>query len=137
MESNEEIVQIAERLADHEKRISDLEAVLQKKPHVRSKPLSIKEFILQKKPRNDVQKALAIGFYLEQYEDYSSFNVTDLADGFRAAKERVPDNVGDKVQKNIRNGHMMVAKEKKDNLTAWTLTNSGEEYVENDFKKRK
>ena len=31
----------------------------------------------------------------------------------------------------------MEAKEKKDNLKAWTLTNSGEKYVENNLKKEK
>lgn len=98
-----------------------------------SKPMSIKEFILEREPQSDIQKALAIGYYLEKYEGLLSFNVRDLADGFRAAKEAVPGNVGDKVQANIRKGHMMEAKDKKENLKAWMLTSTGEKHVANGF----
>jgi hypothetical protein len=137
MASDEQIQRLKERLGQHDKRISKLERLLQEKPQAVRKPMSIREFILAKKPENDVQKALAIGYYLEKHEDFSSFNVRNLADGFRAAKERVPQNVSDKVQWNIRKGHMMEAKAKKNNLKAWFLTGSGEEYVESGFTKRR
>ena len=58
------------------------------------------------------------------------FNTKDLAEGFRSAKEPPPTNMNDKVNLNIRKGHMMEAKEKKDKSKAWVLTNSGEKFVE-------
>lgn len=135
MLSDEEIVRINERLEDHEARISALETLLGRKPEAVKKPQSIREFMLEKKPGNDVQRTLVIGYYLENYESLASFNAKDLERGFRRAKERVPENVNDKVQKNVRKGHMMEAKDKKDNLKAWILTNSGEEHVNNGFKR--
>lgn len=137
MASNEEIMEIKKKLEEHEGRISKLESLSQTKPETVKKKISIKEFILSKKPKDDVQKTLAIGYYLEKYENLPPFNVKDLEESFRAAREKVPKNIGDKVQLNIKKGHMMDAKEKKDNLKAWVLTNSGEKYVENNFKKEK
>lgn len=137
MASDEEIMEMKKKLEEHEERISKLESLSQTKPEAVKKEVSIKEFILSKKPKNDVQKTLAIGYYLEKYDDLSSFNIRDLERSFRSAKEKAPKNVGDKVQKNIGRGYMMDAKEKKDKLKAWVLTNSGEKHVENGFKKEK
>ena len=133
---DEEIIEIKKKLEEHEKRISKLESLSQTKPETIEKKHSVKEFILSKKPKNDVQRTLTIGYYLEKYENFSSFNVSDLEEGFRTAKEKVP-NIGDKVQKNIKKGHIMDVKEKKDNLKAWVLTSSGEMHVEKDFKQGK
>lgn len=135
MASNEEIMEIKKKLKEYEERISKLESVSQTKPETVKKKISIKEFILSKKPKNDVQKTLAVGYYLEKYENFSPFNVKDLERSFIAAREKVPKNIGDKVQLNIKKGHMMEFKEKKDNLKTWILTNSGEKYIESDFKK--
>lgn len=132
---NEEIKKI---LGDHEKRISALEEFVKgKQVHKPDKKISIKEFILSKKPKDDVQRTLVIGYYLEKYESFSSFNAKNLENGFRKAKETVPKNINDKVNLNIKNGHMMEAREKKDNKKAWVLTASGERFVENDFKKER
>lgn len=128
---------IKRQLEDHEKRISGLEALSQKKPELITKKLSVKEFILSKKPKSEIQKTLAIGFYLEKYEGLPSFNVKDLEDWYRAAKEPLPKNMNDTVNKNIAKGHIMDAKEKKDNKRAWILTNSGEIFVESGFKENK
>lgn len=132
--SEEDILKdIMARLEDHESRISALEGAPDRKPKVEGKKLSIKEFLLTKKPANDVQKALAIGYYLEHFEGMNEFNVKDLAEGFRSAKEPAPANINDKVNSNIQKGHMMEEKEKKDKLTAWVLTNSGEKFVEEEL----
>jgi hypothetical protein len=124
--------ELAKKLDDHEKRISTLEGI--PIPKSQNKKLSIKEFLLSKKPSDDVQKTLAIGYYFEQFESMTSFNSRDLADGFRTAKEPPPQNINDKVNLNIRKGHIMEAKEPKDNLKSWVLTHSGEKFVEGNFE---
>lgn len=134
MTENDELKKIKETLEDHEKRIALLEkASSEKKTRNAYKKVSIKEFILQKQPKNDVLKALAIGYYLEKYESFVSFNAKDIEKGFRDAREKVPPNVSDKIQKNVEKSHMMEAEE-KDGLKAYSLTNSGEKFVENNFK---
>ena len=135
MTANEDIVKIKKKLEEHENRISELESLFRTKPEAVKKEVSIKEFLLSKKPKNDVQKTLAIGYYFENYQGLSSFNAKDLESGLRTAKEKVPKNIQDKVLKNVKKGHMMEAKEKKDNLKAYVLTISGEQLVENDFNK--
>jgi hypothetical protein len=136
MEHNsDELSEIKKILADHEKRISSLESLIQTKPGKIKKKLPIKEFILQKHPERDVDKTLVIGYYLEHYKNVSSFNVKDLEIGFREAKEPLPKNINDTVNKNMEKGYMMEAEEKKDGLKAWVLTNTGEKVVEEGFGK--
>jgi len=132
---SEEVVKIRKKLEEHEERISKLEKLLQTKKEVMKKRLSIKEFILQKKPRNDVQRALAISYYLENYEGFSCFNSKDIGKGFREAREKVPTNVADKIQQSIAKGYMMKADEEKDGKIAYVLTNTGVRFIESGFTK--
>lgn len=127
---SEELSEMKKKIDEHEERISELEKLVQKKPKGIEKKVSIKEFILQKKPRNDVQRALIIAYYLENYEGFSSFTSKDIEKSFREARETVPPNVPDKVQLNIAKEHMMKAGEKKDGKTAYVLTNSGVRFIE-------
>jgi len=124
------IKDLMKKLDDHENRISALEGMPAKRTQVEGKKLSVKEFLLTKKPNDDVQRTIVIGYYLEHFESMDSFNTRDLADGFRSAKEPLPSNINDKVNSNIDKEYMMKAKEKKDKLKAWFLTNSGEKFVE-------
>ena len=124
------IKDIMTKLGDHESRISALEGMPAKKTEGQGKKLSIKEFLLTKKPGDDVQKTLVIGYYLEHFEGMDKFNARDLTEGFRLAKEPPPTNINDKVNLNIQRGRMMEAKEKKGKFKAWVLTNSGEKFVE-------
>lgn len=96
---------------------------------------SIKEFLIECAPKSGTQTALAIGFYLENYEGVSPFNAADLKKGFRAARETPPANVNDTANWCVKGGHMMEEPEKKDSMKAWVVTRSGEEYVRNGFKK--
>jgi hypothetical protein len=137
MTHEEEITKITRKLEEHDQRISAIERSLQASPESVKKRVSVKEFILSKKPKNDVERTLSIGYYLENWEALSAFNVKDLEKGFRDAREKVPNNINLCVIANTGKGHMMEAKGKKDNLKAWVLTNSGEKYVEGDFRKEK
>ena len=133
--SIEDLSYIRKKLEEHEERISYLENFFNKQEIKTIKKLSIREFLISKNPKNDVQKTLGICYYLETYEHKASFNKEDIEEGFRRAKEKVPDNINYKVFRNIKNGYLMEAKNKLDNLKTWTLTNSGIEFVENSFLK--
>jgi len=130
-----ELEEIRGILEQHEKRISDLENLAAVKPKKMQKKLSVKEFILEKKPGSDVEKTLVVAYYLENCKNVSPFNLNDLEALFKKAKEIVPDNLNDKVNKNIAKGYMEEAEDKKDSKKAWTLTETGERFVENDLKK--
>lgn len=138
-----DIKSLSEKILNLETRLTVLENLVGKKKtdiidnSSPSKKLSVKEFILLKKPSGDVQKTLTIAYYLEKNEDMRSFNVEDLAHYFQLAKEQTPENLNDKINMNIKKGHMMEAKEKKENKKAWVITNSGEQFVDNNFKETK
>lgn len=123
-------------LEDHEKRITDLEKKLSEELATASpvKMLSIKELMLSKKPKDDIQKTLLIGYYLEKYSKLADFTPKDLKDGFGNAKEPLPENMSDKIAKNIKKGHLMELPNKNDGRRALAVTSSGEKFVENDFK---
>ncbi|NTW13626.1 MAG: hypothetical protein HGA31_01165 [Candidatus Moranbacteria bacterium] len=100
-----------------------------------SRKMSVKEFLLQCNPKGDVQKTLAIGYFLEVHEGMASFNKTNIERSFQAIKERPPININDKINMSIRKGHIHEGSEKKDGKTTWSLTPSGEEFVKNHFQK--
>lgn len=93
------------------------------------KKQSPKEFLLTKNITGDVQRTLALAYYLESNEEMESFNVPDLEKTFRTAKEKVPKNLNDQINKNISKGYLMDAEEKKDSKKAWILTSTGEKFV--------
>lgn len=138
-ETLNEILQIVKNL---EQRISRMESgtnhevrTVAANTSLGARKTSIKEFLLEHRPSDDVQKTLSIAYYLETYENLTSFNKTDLETGFRSAKEKLPSNMNDKVNMCIKNGHMMDAAEKKDSMKAWVVTSTGEQYFKNGFKK--
>ena len=78
----------------------------------------------------ETQKVLALAYFLEREEGLASFNVPDLEIAFRSAREKVPKNMNDAVNKNIARGFLMEAKAKKNLKKAWHLTATGEIFVE-------
>ena len=132
---------LEERISVLEQKVSKLEAMFAEDTHsnqkssIHGKKLTIKEFVLEKNLKGDVQKTLTVAYYIEKYEKMISVNVDDLAKYFRLAKEPLPSNLNDKINMNIRKGHMTEAEEKKDGKKAWYLTSTGENYVEQELKK--
>ncbi len=130
------------RIDDLEKKVEKLELIinenLSNKNIENKKKKSLKEFLLEKNEeknlKNDVQKTLAIGYYLENNGNMESFNVEDIRNGFFKAREKIPKNIPDKILLNIKKGHLMESDEKKDNLKSYVLTSLGESYVESNFK---
>lgn len=97
------------------------------------KKVSAKEFLLTKELKSETQKVLALAYFLEHIEGMTSFNVPDLESAFRAAKEKVPMNMNDAVNKNIVKGFIMEAEAKKDSKKAWYLTSTGERHTETEL----
>src|SRR6266508_2443203 len=57
------------------------------------KKLSIKEFLLESPPTTDIQRTLAVGYFLETHVGMTSFTRSDLEKGYNDAKEPVPSNI--------------------------------------------
>lgn len=124
------------RVSELEKRVSQLEKRFASAPAPRAtsgKKMSAKEFLITKSVKSETQRVLALGYFLERVEGMTSFNVPDLEATFRSAKEKLPKNMNDAVNKNITRGFLMEAEAKKDAKKAWYLTSTGERYVENEM----
>lgn len=93
------------------------------------------EFLNQKKLDDDVKRALAIAYWLDDFEKVGAFNVDDIEKYFQLARYAVPKNLNDKINMNVKNKHMAPLKEKKDGKKAWYVTNIGANVVENKLNK--
>lgn len=123
------------RLNEIEKRLMRIEAILAGPQHglpapAKIKRQSAKEFLLARNVKAETQKVLALAYFLEHVEGLTPFNVADLEAMFRQAREKLPKNMNDAVNKNIARGFLMQAREKKDSRKAWNLTATGERFVE-------
>ena len=137
MTIEQKIEQILQKLEVIEERLNKVEAVVFEEKEERrvKKRISPKEFLIAKKPRSGAEKTLVLAYYLEKHRGVSPFTIRDLRQIFMEAKEPIPKNLNDKVNLNIRRGLIMEVG-KKNGLKAWTLTNSGEDYVETVMKER-
>jgi hypothetical protein len=129
---------LSQILHDHEARISALEKRLEgaSAQFVAQKKQSAREFLLSKTVSADTQKVVALAYFLEKHEGLGSFNVPDLETAFRAAREKLPTNMNDAVNKNVARGFLMEATEKKNSKKAWVLTATGERFVEQEMERR-
>jgi len=99
------------------------------------KKLSIKEFLLESPPTTDIQRTLAVGYFLETHAGMASFTKVDIEKGYSDAKESTPSNMSVNIKHCIKQGHMMETEEKKNNKTAYVVTRSGEQFVTGRCKK--
>lgn len=131
---------LEKRVSDLEQKVSFLEGILKPlnlaelQKQVNKKLLSEKEYLLEKKPADDVQKTFYLGNYLEEHKGIGSFTVEDLRSAFQAAREPVPGNINDKINKNIAKGYFMES-DPKDGKKAWVLTATGEKVANNAINK--
>jgi hypothetical protein len=128
---------LSARVAKLEERVDRLErasALGTPSTTKQAKKMSAKEFLLTKAVTSELQKVVALAHYLEHQEGLASFNIVDLEAIFRSAREKIPKNMSDAVNKNIARGFLMEAAEKKDSKKAWNLTATGERFVENEMK---
>lgn len=102
-----------------------------------SKEFSLKEFLISKNPKDDVERTALFGYYLENFRKYEIFNVKDITSCFREAREKVPDNVNDKISKCIGKDWIMESDKKKDDKKAFVMTRTGSEIIERNFAEGK
>lgn len=131
--NDQALAEIISKLNNLEERINNLEGKGALSNQRELKNISIREFILSKNPKDEIQKTLLVCYFLESNESVAFFNVKEIENGFRQAKEKLPKNINYNVFMNIKKGYLMESNEKKDNLKAWSLTNTGIRFVETEL----
>jgi hypothetical protein len=92
------------------------------------KKASAGEFIRQLGVKKHTDIVLAFGYYLEKMSGLTSFTPADINACYYEAKLE-SSNTSQMIIRNIRTGRMMPAK-KDEGKKAYTLTRTGEEFVE-------
>jgi len=92
------------------------------------KKLSVREFIDSISHQNQIDRALAVGYYLEKYENLQNFTTKELLEFTKSAKYPV-GNISEIVSRLVGRGLMMSAGE-KDGARAYSLTASGESTIQ-------
>lgn len=117
------------------KRVSNLESNNKKEVDKKYKAISINEFLIKKSPSSFVDKVVCFGFFIEHYKNIEHFNVDEIKNYFKKAKEKLPANLHDQFNKAVRRGLIKV-KGQKDKKTSYILTKTGNEYVKNNLNKK-
>lgn len=101
----------------------------------RAKLLSIREFIQQLDLKKHTDITLAFGYYLEHYTGASQFTPADINNCYYEAKMET-SNTSQMIVQNIKRGYMMPSKKKgEEGKNRYTLTNTGEKFLESKLPK--
>ena len=96
----------------------------------RGKLLSIREFVQQTGLKKHTDLTLAFGYYLEKYSGIAEFTPADINNCYYDAKLEA-SNTSQMIVQNIKRGKMMPSKKKGEKgKNRYTLTASGEAYIE-------
>ncbi|MGA8036366.1 MAG: hypothetical protein WA823_13355 [Candidatus Acidiferrales bacterium] len=95
------------------------------------KTLSIREFVQALSLKKHTDITLAFGYYLEKYSDVPAFTPADINNCYYEAKLDT-SNTSQMITQNIKRGYMMPSQKKgeKDKKKLYTLTSSGERFID-------
>ncbi len=102
----------------------------------KGKSLSIREFIQQLDLKKHTDISLAFGYYLERHQGVAEFTPADINNCYYEAKLEA-SNTSQMIIQNIKRGYLMPSKKKGEKgKNRYTLTNSGEKFVESKLPRR-
>lgn len=126
------IKNMEERISELEKRVDALElGGISKKNIGNGKQISPKEFLMHYGASdNDVQNTFLLCCYAEFENGKEFFNIEDLRPLFGAARVRMPKNLNDAINKNIKKGFLTESQE-RGFKKSWVVTMTGEKTFTN------
>jgi hypothetical protein len=104
-------------------------------PPTTGKSISIREFIQRLELKKHTDISLAFGYYLEKHQGVQEFTPADITNCYYEAKLET-SNTSQMIIQNIRRGYLMASKKTGDkSKNRYTLTQSGEKFVESKLKR--
>ncbi len=104
-------------------------------PRSGGKTLSIREFIQQLELKKHTDISLAFGYYLEKHQGVTEFTPADINNCYYEAKLEA-SNTSQMIIQNIKRGYVMPSKKKGEKgRNRYTLTSSGEKFVESKLRR--
>lgn len=99
------------------------------------KGVSVREFVQQFELKKQTDITLAFGYYLEKHTGVTEFTAADINNCYYGAKME-SSNTSQMIVQNIKRGYMMEPKKKGEKGNhRYTLTSSGEKFVETKLPK--
>lgn len=105
MSSDSEDLQ--DEVDDLKERVSRLEALLEEDPEVAEDVEDLQTFIQDFDPSTHAERAVGIGYFLEQYEGRDSFSTSDIEEGYRRCRMSLPANMSDVLNSGEENDWIM------------------------------
>jgi cell division septum initiation protein DivIVA len=122
-----EIETLQERVQQLEERVKTLEQKFQSGEPIGASDL--RSFVEDVEPTTHVERAIAIGYYLEKSQGFNNFTIEDIEEGYRECKIQKPANPSD-VLANAEGRGWMMRDGKEDHYQLWVLTRDGENTIE-------
>lgn len=94
--SQSEQENLEERVTELESRIDELEQLIHD-GGATDDVTGMREFVQQIDPGPHTERALAIAYYLEQYQGQENFSSHDIEEGYRTCRVQKPANMSDTV----------------------------------------
>ena len=131
---NYELNEIKKMLKAIERRISNMEKSKSGPTIVPNIDQSLGEFLKLLHAKSIVETTLGIGYYLQIYKSFGSFNAKDIEKCFKDELLKKPKNINDMVNKKITKTLMTKSVEDEENQTAWKVTLTGIRYIDGKLK---
>lgn len=97
---------------------------------VEGQPLSVREFLNDRKLRSVPEKIAAIAYYLGAFKEQGTFKKEDIVAGFEEAREAMPANIWRDLAKTRKQGWIAPKSGERD---TYYLTGTGSDAVEGNF----
>lgn len=105
--SSDDVETLRDEVAELRDRVSRLEAKIEENPDAFEEATDLRSFVAEFDPDTHVERAVAIAFYIEHYENQESFTTTDIEDGYERARIQGPANMSDVLGECEDRGWMM------------------------------
>jgi hypothetical protein len=90
--------------------------------------LGINEFLAKVAPSTHPERVTAIAYHTYRSEG-ASITTKDIADAYTKARARKPQNIPEVIGTCVQRGYLIEA-EKKNGLKSWTITPTGEAFID-------
>lgn len=90
---------LREEVEDLKERVSRLEERLESGEGAPDDVVGLRDFVSDFDPNTHTERALMIGYHLDQHQGQEKFTSDDIKDGYRTAREPLPANMSDVLAK--------------------------------------
>lgn len=117
---------LEERVETLERRVAELENLIE--DGAVSEVANMRAFVESTSPETHADRALAIGFYLEQYEGLNHLTTGDIKEGYSTCRVPEPANMSDTLRY-LAERELLLPAEHDGRGNAWRLSAEGERSV--------